>query len=558
MQKTWNSVDFGKMILVIVNHYNVLMKSVISLMLLFVACLPLTAQSKADSLFRVLDQVIEQKEYYEREKENQIRVFKTQLDSLDTSVLKKRFAVIEKLHQAYFTFNYDSAVFYSHQLLDVANRVGEERLIHLARLRMSETLLASGLFAVVKDSLEKLSPASLSERLRAKYHYLNARLYIDMGNYYQRPFYSEKFRHRISAHLDSAIFNAPEDSYIYYSLSGLRYVWGNKYEEAKEVFCELFDNFEVEGRQFAVDASTFAFVYRTLGDREKELEWLLKAAISDIRMANKETVALRIIANDLFEQGEIKKASHYLNVAIEDAKSYGAIQRELQISQVQPLVEAAKLNLIEKQKSRIQTYALAVSVLSILIIVILGLLLRQYRKIKKVKDELDASNHALSEINVKLREVNLIKEEYIAFFFKTNSDLIEKLDEYRQSIDNKLALNKIKQIGSIITRSDIKRERETLFRDFDTGFLNIFPDFIEKFNALFNEEDRELPDNSKHLNSDLRIFALIRLGISDKDKLAHILNYSVNTINTYKTRIKNKSIVANEEFEKEILKIQSI
>jgi tetratricopeptide (TPR) repeat protein len=524
----------------------------------FVLVFPLTALSKTDSLFRVLDQVIEQKEYFEREKESQIRVFKRQLNALDSSDLKKRFAVIENLHQAYFTFNYDSAVFYSHKLLDVANRIDKEGLIHSAQLRMSETLLASGLFAVVKDSLEKLSSDSLTDSLRVKYHYLNARLYIDMGNYYQRPFYSEKFSHLISAHLDSAIFYVEKDSHMYYSLSGLRYVWRNKYQEAKEVFGKLFADFEIEGRQFAVDASTFAFVFRTLGEQQKEMEWLLMAAISDIRMANKETVALRIIANELFEQGEIKKASHYLSVAIEDAKSYGAIQRELQISQVQPLVEAAKMDLIEQQKSRIQTFATAVSVLSVLIIVILALLLRQYRKIKKVKDELDISNHALSEINAKLREVNLIKEEYIAFFFKTNSDLIEKLDEYRQAIDNKLAMNKIQQVGSVITRADIKRERETLFRDFDTGFLNIFPDFIERFNALFNEEDRELPDNSKQLNPDLRIFALIRLGISDKEKLAHILNYSVNTINTYKTRIKNKSIVSNEDFEKEILKIQSI
>ena len=516
------------------------------------------AQSEIDSLFHVLDEVIERKEEFEEDKRDEIEDLSRQLRTATLNSLEERFSLTEQLHQAYFTFNYDSAVFYSRQLLDVANRSGRKEMIAHAQLRMSETLLASGLFAVVKDSLEKISLPVLTDSLRAKYHYLNGRLYIDMNNYYQRPFYSEKFGQLVTAHLDSAVYWANPESRLWYSLNGLRFIWKMNYKEAEEVFKELFSNFDVRGRQYAVDASTFAFAYSQLGQPQKELEWLLKAAISDIKLANKETVALRIIANRLFDQGKIQKASHYLNVAIEDARGYGAIQRELEISQIQPLVEAAKLDLIEKQKSRIQNFALALSALSLLIIVTLALLLRQYRKIKRVKDKLHLSNNALSETNAKLREVNLIKEEYIAFFFKTNSDLLEKLDEYRQAIDNKLSLNKVQQIGSIITRSDIKREREALFRDFDTGFLNIFPDFIARFNALFQEEDRELPENSKHLNTDMRIFALIRLGISDTEKIAHILNYTVNTINTYKTRIKNKSIISNEDFEKEILKIQSI
>jgi tetratricopeptide (TPR) repeat protein len=214
-------------------------------------------------------------------KKDEIRVLYNQFSSIDFSNQRQRFHIVEKLHQAYFTFNYDSAVFYSRKLVDIANQLGEKGLINVARLRVSETLLASGLFAVVKDSLEEISSAALSDSLRVKYHYLNARLYIDMGNYYQGPFYSEKFSHIISAHLDSAIANAKENTHMQYSLNGLRCIWNNKYEEAKEVFSELFDRFEPTGRQYAVDASTFAFVYSALGEPGKELEWLLKAAVHD-------------------------------------------------------------------------------------------------------------------------------------------------------------------------------------------------------------------------------------------------------------------------------------
>ncbi|MGQ1891489.1 DUF6377 domain-containing protein [Thermophagus sp. OGC60D27] len=525
---------------------------------LFLTAISSFGQNNVDELFIKLDEVIEQKDQFELEKIHNIKVLTQEYSRTDSTNLNERFILTNKLHQSYFTFHYDSAVFYSRRMLKIANKIGKSDYINYSRLKIIETLLASGLFSIVKDSLKKVSTASLSDSLRVKYYYLKARLYIDMANYYQRPYYTHEFRQKVTFCLDSAISITNAKTPQYYSLKGLQNIWLEQYGEARRSFLYLFENFEIDGRQFAVDASTFAFVYNCLGEPEKELEWLLKAAIRDIKFANKEYVALRIIANRLFSQGQIKKSSHYLNIAINDAQSYGAIQRVFQISQIQPLVEAARLDLVEKQKLRLKVLVFAITFLFLLLIAVLVLLFKQYYRIKLVKDELDKSNKALSESNTKLREVNLIKEEYIAFFFKTNSDLIEKLDEYRQTIDNKLAVNKINQIRSIITRADIKREREALFRDFDTGFLNIFPDFIKRFNALFKEGDRELPDNSKHLNTNLRIFALIRLGITETDKIAHILNYSVNTINTYKTKIKNRSVVPNDEFEKEILKIQSV
>lgn len=51
-------------------------------------------------------------------------------------------------------------------------------------------------------------------------------------------------------------------------------------------------------------------------------------------------------------------------------------------------------------------------------------------------------------------------------------------------------------------------------------------------------------------------FALIRMGISENDKIAKIRGFSVNTIYTYKTKIKNKALVPNEEFEQHIMEIR--
>jgi DNA-binding NarL/FixJ family response regulator len=80
-----------------------------------------------------------------------------------------------------------------------------------------------------------------------------------------------------------------------------------------------------------------------------------------------------------------------------------------------------------------------------------------------------------------------------------------------------------------------------LYFSFDKVFLKLFPDFVTFFNSLFDERDRIVLKEGQLLNTELRIFALIRMGISDTEKIAKILNYSVNTIYAYKTRVKSKS-----------------
>ena len=185
-------------------------------------------------------------------------------------------------------------------------------------------------------------------------------------------------------------------------------------------------------------------------------------------------------------------------------------------------------------------------------------MIRQFKKIIEARNEANTSNEALKSTNNQLREVNLIKEEYIGYFFNVTTEYVDKLEAFKQSIENKLLSNKVSEITQVVKKLNVKREREAMYKSFDVTFLKIFPNFIDGFNNLLEKEYQIIVKEENALNTDLRIFALIRLGITDNDKIAHILNYSVNTINTYKTRIKNRSVVPNEDFENEIMQIQSI
>ena len=169
-----------------------------------------------------------------------------------------------------------------------------------------------------------------------------------------------------------------------------------------------------------------------------------------------------------------------------------------------------------------------------------------------------AANQRLVEANNKLSEANKIKEEYIGYFFNADSESFDKIGQFKKALEQKIAYRKWDDVITLVNNTNPKKEKEELLRNFDKVFLKLFPDFTQRFNDMFRDEDKiQLKDNEL-LNTDIRIFALIRMGIHENEKIARILEYSVNTINTYKTRIKNKSIVPNEEFEQRIMEIRTI
>ena len=175
-----------------------------------------------------------------------------------------------------------------------------------------------------------------------------------------------------------------------------------------------------------------------------------------------------------------------------------------------------------------------------------------------INASLDVANRSLTRTNRKLDEVNLIKEEYIGQFFNIHSDYIDKLEKLKRSLEKIAHLKQYDQLQIVVKRMDTNIERESFFQRFDEVFLNLFPDFILDFNALFAEKDKTLPSPGQLMNNELRIFALIRLGIDENETIAKILNYSVNTIYTYKTKVKNRSLVANDIFKEKIMSIRTV
>lgn len=330
-------------------------------------------------------------------------------------------------------------------------------------------------------------------------------------------------------------------------------------DEAVNYLNEIFEKkLPISNHELAIAASTLSFLHLKLGDTTKAVNLLVDACISDIRSATKETVAMTRLAELLYQQGQVERAYRYVNLAMDDANFYGAKQRKSDVGQILPIIAAARLRDVDSERRTFLVSMIGLAVLALLTVLFAISTLVQFRKLRKRDMVIQQANEELKEINNKLIEANKIKDEYLGYYFNINSEYIEKIEKFKRSVDQKLLHKKYDDLHYTISRIDLKKEREELYYSFDKVFLKLFPNFVETFNSFFSEEDKIKLENDQLLNSELRIFALIRMGISDSDKLAKILGYSVNTIYAYKNRVKSKANVPNEVFEDLIMKIETI
>jgi tetratricopeptide (TPR) repeat protein len=342
-------------------------------------------------------------------------------------------------------------------------------------------------------------------------------------------------------------------------LHGAEQLKAGQFESARETFLRLYNHSPMTEHQRAITVSTLGYIYTILGRNEEAIFLLTIASISDIKSSIKETVALRNLAQLLYNKGDNERAYRYIKIALEDADFYNARQRKKEVGNILPIIEGKQLTGIENQKKQLISYLLLISILVVVALALLIISLVQFYRLKQVKELLQKTNDVLVNTNVKLSEANRIKEKYIGYYFNVNAGYLERIGKIQKSLGRKITLRQFDEMHDYLKKDlDPKKEMEELNRNFDKIVLSLFPNFVARFNELFKKEDQFILRENELLNKELRIFALIRMGITDNETIAHILNFSVNTVYTYKTRIKNKSIVSNNEFEDYLMKIDAL
>ncbi|MBN9381961.1 MAG: tetratricopeptide repeat protein [Chitinophagaceae bacterium] len=531
------------------------MKWVISSWILLIAC-TVRGQARTDSLLAALTNAIEKAPAHDAEKLKTIQRLQTQLHTDTTHDPETLFRLYKDLYDEYRIFHYDSAYSYAEKMQDIALRTGRRQLITEARLNLCFILLSSGLFRETYDSLRITAIKEEPDSLKAVYYTLMGRYYYDLANYdYDGAYHSQLYDIKGNGYMDSALAFYPPSSFEYIYYSGLRDFKSNRTDQAAVFFEKLLNSHRLTDHQLALTTSTLSGIYQQKGQTGKAIDLMIQAALADIRSSTKETFAIFNLADLLYKNGDVRHASLFIESAIANAEFYGARQRKVQVSSILSLIEGEKINAVESERRLLIRYSVVVTLLLLVLVALIVIIRRQVRQLKKAQQMITEAHEVQRQINEKLEEANKIKEEYIGYFFSLDSEFFVKLERLKRTLDQKIAERKWEDVRFIVGNIQLKKEKEELLKSFDTVFLRIFPDFVDKFNSLFKDDDRIHLKENELLNIDLRIFALIRMGITDNDKIAQILGYSVNTIYTYKTRIKNRSIVPNDEFEARIKSI---
>ncbi|MBQ7421513.1 MAG: hypothetical protein IJV27_05170 [Prevotella sp.] len=517
-----------------------------------------------------LDSIISLREQYLDRKEKHISALKQRM--VTEKAPETRLALYQELYDEYYVYQFDSAKIYVNKGLALARQTGNQRYINLNTIAKAGLLSIGGLYGEAVGCLDSLSTTTLDIDLQFKYHLTSFTLYNYWSAYCNDNEYAPSYRSRAMQHLQQAIgLLHPEDPlYDYYMGEYQVYVAHNP-DKALEHYQRAFHNAPEESRTYAMAAFAIANNYSARGNMEQYMAFLVRAAVSDIVGSTKENLALQYLAVRLFEQNEddIERAERYINVSMEDAKFYNNRLRMLEVSQRLPLIVSTYQTTI-KQQNRSLKYAIGfISLLAIGLIVSLLLIARQNKLLTKRRKDLSRSNSLLSELNRKLTELNKKLTESNDKLIDTNQkreglakiyiDLcaryIDKLKKYQTLVKRKIKANQVAELLSIISSSRISEDDAATFMNkFDKAFLDLYPSFIAEFNQLLREEEQIQIKQPHTMTPELRIFALIRLGVKDSSEIANLLFYSPQTIYNYRSTTRNKAI-DREHFEEDVARI---
>ncbi len=524
----------------------------------------LALASPTDSLLAELNQALDRQQVYDGQRLNRIAALTAEYASHEVADDGK-FELGLRIYEEYKAFKYDSAFLYCQKITRLAEQLGRPEKQEVAKLKLAFVLLSSGLFKETFETLDRIQPARLPEADKLNFYFLKARAYSDLGDFNQDQFYRPAYYAKSLACTDTALQFCRPGSYDCLLVQGFRAIKTEQWHTGFRIYGQIRRLPRLTLHQLAVSASTTAFLYEQAGQPDKAFELLLIAAIADAKTATKETVAIFKLSDHCYRRGDLKNAYRFIRHARENAAFYKARQRQIEIGHVSSVIEGQRINIIESQRKTARTYAIAVTLLALVVIGFAFISVRQLRKLRKAgrlifatNRELQARNGELRELNHGLNEANKIKEEYIGYYFHNNSQYIDKIETLKKRLDALLGSKQFGGAQKLVDGVNIKNERHELLRGFDTVFLRLFPHFVAQFNALFQPENHVQVPEGHLLTTELRIFALIRLGIHDSEQISRMLGYSINTIYTYKTRVKNRSFVPNEEFEARILAIRAV
>lgn len=504
--------------------------------------------------FAELDRCLTLRDHYLHQKEARIDSLRHLLyPSMED---EERFRICNALYQECYTYRFDSAMLYVDRGEEIALRLNNPRHLALTRIHRSILLSTSGYFSESIRNLESIEHRTLEgdRELQTEYYTACEWAYSMWAEYSGDNTYAPDYYRQEMNYQDSLIRVLPPDTPLHHYWQAERLYRQQRYAEAESFYLKALEGLPVNVRLYAMTTFGLALISQQMGRPEQYEHYLIRAAISDQICPLKENLALQELALYIYEhrKGEMARANRYLGYSMEDAQFYNNRLRMLQIAQKFPSIVLSYQQQNEAKSRRLQVSLLCISLLSLGVMLLLAYICRQMIQLRKRRRSLTEMNEQLQQLNRQLLDTNHTREEYVSLFMDLCAAYIDKLNRYQDLVKRKV---KAKQTDDLLKLANATRLSEAdakeFFLSFDTAFLNLYPTFIQEFNGLLREEEAIVPKRGELLNTELRIFALVRMGVKDSTKIATLLFYSPQTIYNHRSAVKNKARV-REEFERQV------
>ena len=525
-----------------------------------------------DDLYRQVDQEIEHFPEYVAQYEQQIAATRTDYQKAKTQ--QERYRLALALYEQYRAFQNDSALAYLNRAETLARQMNQPAQVGDIISRAAFQCSTAGLYNEALAFLRKVDKTQLDTLGLTHYYMAQMHVYGELGYYTQVSSMREGYYEKQAAYRDSLYNVIDHNSQDYMMQRILELLPQKRYQEATDLSDRWLKDMSPESRDYAIASYYRYLIINNQMNPEQAEYWLCQSALSDIRHAVMDQASLLALAEKLNDEGELTHSYHYIRFTWECNNRFNTRMRNWQIA---PILNVIDSNYKEQLARNTQVLTTSVIVVSILAVMLLGLLFFLHRRNKQLdvarqavsdsneklaalNEELKSTNAQLSDkndefvlLNSQLSESNRVKEEYIGRFMSLCSQYIDKLDDYRKMVNKKMKDKELDELYRLSKSTALKeKELDELYENFDSVFLHLFPNFVEDFNGLLQPEMRLKPRDDNRLPTEIRIFALIRLGFEDSSKIAEFLHYSVNTIYNYRARIKNGAIGNRESFEQRV------
>ena len=549
-----------------------MLKRLLTIILLLLPIVLCAQQVDIESRYKQIDEAIAESPRYVAQREAKITAAR---HAFEQSSGQQKYEESYRLFELYRPFVSDSAIYFLRQCIDIAKRQGDYNASVRCQSQLAIRCSNIGLYDEALNILDSIRlDRELDKLVLGTYYEAYNNVYGELSYYTRlddmRQLYQQKEQHYKQLMFD----NLPATSESCFLRREQAAQGEGNLKEAMSINDEWMKTVEPGSHPYALVALYRYIEYKLQRDTVQMLYWLTESVLADIRNAAMDQGSMWELANELMLSGDVDRASRYISYTSDCANRYGSRQRNWQIAPL--LTHIANEYKSQSERTTSQLWGTLI-VISILALLLLGALFFVHRRNTQLhaarndlktsndelasanrllatqKDELSQLNSQLSTLNSQLSESNRVKEEYIGRFMSLCAQYIDKLDNYRKMVNKKMKNKELDELFQISKSTELKeKELEELYENFDTVFLHLFPNFIDDFNALLQPKMQIHPKEENRLTTDIRIFALIRLGFEDSSKIAEFLHYSVNTIYNYRARIKNGALGNREQFENRV------